>query len=69
MSTQAKCYKCGGKKSSAREKMQVVYFDHQPDECFQVAIDRVEALEATITGLAATIETMSKVIEGLAGAL
>jgi len=69
MSNQAKCYKCGGQKSSAREKMVVVYFDHQPDECFQVAIDRIEGLEVTIKLLAATIEDMSKVIEGLAGAL
>jgi len=52
MSTQSKCFKCGGKKSSARDKMQVIYFDHQPDECFQYAIDRIEALEAKMEILA-----------------
>jgi hypothetical protein len=51
MSTQPKCYKCGGNKSSAREKMQVIYFDHQPEECFLVAIQRIEALEAQVASL------------------
>jgi hypothetical protein len=63
MSTQSKCFKCGGQKSSAREKMVVIYFDHQPDECFQVAIDRIEGLEVTIKMLSSTIETMSQVID------
>jgi hypothetical protein len=63
MSIQSKCYKCGGVKSGAVEfPMRQVYYDHTPEECFLVAIQRVEELEKTVTSLAALIEKMSEQI-------
>ena len=53
MSSQSKCYKCGGDKASAVEyPMRRVFYDHTSDECFLVAIQRIEALEAKLEILA-----------------